>query len=178
MSREPGFSKRPAGDRPLGLCSCHSSLGHLGVRGWVKPSMPRDVFPSPSHRCCVHNVQRLYQENSSGCRREVAFPQPGGQTLTAMPAMLLIKEFCGKSVSSLPGGQQSKGMVVAGGGLRVKGWKSEFGPPTPGQVRLSGGRRGGALDLRAQKPSNSQASQLRPHPKHGRGQDASGEWGQ
>lgn len=83
--------------------------------------MPRGIFPSPLHRCCVYNVQRLHQENSTGHGGEVGLLQPRhADRLTVISGMLLIKEFLRKStVSSSAGGEQSKGLVVAGGGLRA-----------------------------------------------------------
>lgn len=66
--------------------------------------MLRGIFLSPSHRCCVHHVQRLYQESNTGCGGEVVSTRGQSDALSSIPGMFLIKEFCRKlTVSSSPG---------------------------------------------------------------------------
>lgn len=173
--RDEQGSWRLAGDRPLGLCSCHSSLGHLGFQGWVKHSMPRGVFPSPSHRCCVYNVQRLHQENSTGCWREVGFLQPGA----VRPSRSDACHAPNKAVLWKIG--QS---LLHSGEIRARDWYWLVGDLEQRAGNQFGARealRGQIVKCsRPQIPETQQfPSQLKSHPeKPGRGQDASGEWGQ
>lgn len=95
-----------AGARPRGGALQLLLLsGTPGIRGWVKLSVLRGVFLPPSHRRCVHNVQRLCQESNPGRGGEVGFYSQGQpDPLTSIPGMFPIKEFCRKlTVSSSPG---------------------------------------------------------------------------
>lgn len=153
-SQGMGWSQTPGALQLLLLSGTpgHQRLGEdFAAKGY---------FLSPSHRCCVHNVQRLYQESNTGCGGEVGFYSQGqSDPLIAIPGMFLIKEFCRKlTVSSSPGiGDEGIGSGWWGS-LEQRVGDQSCGSELQGNRNSQWGRQRGAADLRSRKPNNSQAS--------------------